>query len=481
MDLMSLFQTKPGMSPDDIAKLLKTDVEALKKYEAAYASAALTDDTFDEPNSRQAADAMEPLAVNDMNGDQKMIMDRIVEELVSESSVFIYEGGRVKMSPAKGLPDRNSLVTVDELKAVFDISTTPQLGGGIQKRDTNMDAASMLLAMLDGFMDESKPRELRQHFYQTFRWGLDIQDLDPITYEILGCNKNSMSHWLPQMINPVDTQGFFRIPATRIMKVPMNMLQLTRCDYFGLTPATLNIVDRVCQKVFELDESKTYFIKTGTYSSKFDFRNAKVTTPKEVREIGEYLLYIHNQANMMASPLNVNVATKRPGGIYGVSTTNEWVVREYIPDLDMPVNPTIYKGLPLHTEYRVFVDFETCEVLGITPYWEPDTMKKRFAEGCDRSIHDLHDYTIYKAHEETLMRRYNENKDQIRLQIGELIRDHNVALNGQWSIDIMQNGKDFWLIDMALAENSAFYTKCVPVEKRRPVKENWIPNLKGVN
>ena len=40
--------------------------------------------------------------------------------------------------------------------------------------------------------------------------------------------------------------------------------------------------------------------------------------------------------------------------IYGVSTTNEWVVREFIPDKEG--NPCIYHGLPLHTEYRVFVD-----------------------------------------------------------------------------------------------------------------------------
>lgn len=57
----------------------------------------------------------------------------------------------------------------------------------------------------------------------------------------------------------------------------------------------------------------------------------------------------------MASPLS------QPS-IYGVSTTNEWVVREFIPDKEG--NPCIYKGLPLHTEYRVFVDCDTDEVLG---------------------------------------------------------------------------------------------------------------------
>lgn len=49
--------------------------------------------------------------------------------------------------------------------------------------------------------------------------------------------------------------------------------------------------------------------------------------------------------------------------IYGAATTNEWVVREFIKDKEN--NPCIYKGLPLHTEYRVFIDADTKEVLGI--------------------------------------------------------------------------------------------------------------------
>ena len=56
----------------------------------------------------------------------------------------------------------------------------------------------------------------------------------------------------------------------------------------------------------------------------------------------------------------------------------------------------------------------------------------------------------------------------------------NVKLTGQWSIDIMQNGDSFWIIDMALAEQSSFYAQEVPASKRVPVSENaedWIPKL----
>ena len=40
----------------------------------------------------------------------------------------------------------------------------------------------------------------------------------------------------------------------------------------------------------------------------------------------------------------------------------------------------------------------------------------------------------------------------------------HLNLKGQWSLDIMQNGSDFWAIDMALADQSAL-SDCVPAGK----------------
>ena len=43
----------------------------------------------------------------------------------------------------------------------------------------------------------------------------------------------------------------------------------------------------------------------------------------------------------------------------------------------------------------------------------------------------------------------------------------------------MRDGDDYWLIDMAPAERSAYYGQTVPEGKRRPMMENWIPELEG--
>lgn len=240
-------------------------------------------------------------------------------------------------------------------------------------------------------------------------------------------------------------------------------------DLFGMNSRqaaamTHGDVDEWAKKVFGLEADGDYFIKTGTYSSKFDFRNVRVHDPKEIDELGEYLLFIHFQALQMASPLC------RPC-IYGVSTTNEWVVRRFISDMEM--RPTIYNGLPLRTEYRVFVDCDTDTVLGIHPYWDPKVMKSKFDSASDPD--SLHDAITYRAAEPELMRTYEANKDRVTALVAELLP--NLDLAGQWSIDIMQDGDDLWLIDMALAENSAFYRETVPAALMRPSEEHWMPEL----
>lgn len=90
------------------------------------------------------------------------------------------------------------------------------------------------------------------------------------------------------------------------------------------------------------------------------------------------------------------------------------------------------------------------------------------------SPHNIHDSVIYRMHEGTLMQRYKENKDLVLEQAKKLIQD--IPLKGQWSMDIMQNGTDFYVIDMALAVQSAL-VHCVPKNRLKGVQENWIPEI----
>lgn len=452
---------------DRIAEMLKISPEALATFERTYEANVLSDDPDDGifgTSAKQAA----AMRSNERPQDEvtQQLIDRIVEELKFLTPVLEVSSDKITVRDFLALPEGAEFVTAKEVNAL-PVEYRPRLAGNLIQKDLGVKSYVACLEFYAKAQMEKDPRKAQQ-MYHLFRQGLDILDLDEVLYEVIGTNPNSIGHWLPALERACERQSFFKIPETKIVKVPLTMLQLTRLDYMSLTRTTLDIVDAWAREVFALDENKEYFIKTGTYSSKFDFRNAHVHGAKEVRELGEYLLFIHNQAIQMASPLCTPC-------IYGVSTTNEWVVREFIPDKEN--NPCIYKGMPLHTEYRVFIDCDTDEVLSIVPYWEPETMKKRFGEGTDAdSPHQLHDYAIFKAHEEMLMNRYNQNREKV-LDGVKIILPF-LDLKGQWSLDVMQNGDEFWLIDMALAETSAFYNS-VPPALRRPTKENWIPRIPG--
>lgn len=453
---------KNDLSREEIAQILQTVPGALEEFEKAYAENSLADtgNLFEE--SRKSAKKDIPYDIQGIDKDKlSNLINRIVAELLSETRVLSYTNHRTDVYDFSHM-EMPEPVSKEEIYSLPQ-NLRPQLTGNLVQRDIKEPAYIALLSMYQKYKEGETAKE-RELSYHMFRQGLDILDLDPITYNILGMNPNSMGHWFPALVDAVEGQDFFKIPATKILKVPLPILQLTRLEYASLTKTTMHIVDNYCMKAFRLDPFQQYFVKTGTYSSKFNFRNAYVHGEKEVRELGEYLLFIQNQACIAAGPLT------QPS-IYGMSTTNEWVVREYIPDPEG--NPCIYQGLPLRTEYRLFVDFDTDEVLGIAPYWDPDVMKERFGHRGDAdSPHNIHDYEIFLMHEKVLMSRYKKSRNTVVEHMKKMLPQIN--LEGQWSVDIMQNGEDFYIIDMALAVNSAL-KECIPKGRLRPVQENWLP------
>lgn len=363
------------ISKEDIAKLLKTTPEALEAFEQAYHTQVIqkmpdTGNLFDmdAKSTKDAVKKKEGRRVTKLSQKVDELVSRIVKELLAQAILYSYDGSIAQVEKALCEATRNPVTNSDLCK--LPESIRPQLTGSLAKIDVPDQTYMELLQQYFTYKKSKDPAK-RKNAYHMFRQGLDILDLDPVTYEILGMNPNAMGYWFPELVSAVKAGSIFKLPKTKILKVPLTMLQLTRLDYGSLNPTTLRIVDEFCYKAFDLKEENEYFVKTGTYSSKFNFRNAHIVGAKEVRELGEYLLFIQNQACMAAGPLSQPC-------IYGMSTTNEWVVREYIKDKEN--NPCIYKGMPLHTEYRVFVDFDTDEILGMTPYWRSDIMKQRLGK-----------------------------------------------------------------------------------------------------
>ena len=456
------------ITKEEIAEMLSVSPEFLAEFEKQYKKCGdieeKNNDNFFKVNAKQASSALEH--ADDVRVDG--LVSRIVNELLAQTELYCYDGktGSYKDLGADILQAPEGPVRAEDILSLPE-EIRPQLAGNLIQKDISGEAYPVILSLYKKYLDSTDAKE-KQMSYNLFRQGLDIQDLDPVLYEIIGMNPNSIGNWFPKLVEAVRLQDFFKLPETTIVKVPLPLLQLTRLPYDGLTPTTVQILDRYCMKAFSLDEAKEYFIKTGTYSSKFDFRNARVYSPKEVREIGEYLLFIHFQALQMASPLSSPC-------IYGVSTTNEWCVREYISPKE--VLPTIYHGLPLRNEMRAFIDFDAEEpVLGIVPYWHPEVMMKKLGEDADTGDLDgIHDYGTYCAGKDKIMQQFESSKDMVQKQLHKLAKE--MDMHGQWSMDIMQNGNDFYIIDMALAKDSAL-KEYLPAGVIKPVEENWIPNLR---
>ena len=465
MDMISGDDTANILSLDGMAEILNMKPEMLKEFESRYRkeaiSIALNDGSYYDVSLSQVKNTK--ITERELPKVLDDIIERIVEGLLLQTVAHSVKNGILSQTRFEA-PKGFRSVTAQELKALPK-EMRPQLTESLICRDMP-ESSSVLLFMYKKYLEEKNPG-LKKQYYGMFRSGLDFLDLDEILYRILGQNPNTIGNWLPAVAEANKDTGFFKIPDTVWLKVPITLLQLTRLEYSQLNPVTLQILDRYCKRAFSLDENGDYFIKTGTCSSKFDFRNARVTTPKEVNELGEYLCFVHNQAVQMAGPLN------KPCGIYGMGTTNEWAVRQFIPDSEG--RPAIYKGLPLRCEYRVFVDFDEKAVLGMTPYWRKDVMTRRFSQGTDKdSVHMRHDYVAYRASEKWLESRYQKNKGKIRDEVLKLVQ--NTCLTGQWSIDIMQDGQDFYLIDMAVADQSAL-NDCVPKGLLKSYPEKWIPRL----
>ena len=62
-----------------------------------------------------------------------------------------------------------------------------------------------------------------------------------------------------------------------------------------------------------------------------------------------------------------------------------------------------------------------------------------------------------------------ENKNIVIQKLRDMLPQIN--LTGQWSVDVMQNGSDFYIIDMALAANSAL-KECVPDGLLKSIEED---------
>lgn len=277
---------------DALAAFLGTNPATLKEFENKYLN-----DCLPEPTR----------TVNSANieiTDEKLnkLCDDIVSNLLSVTDV---RNATFNLSiPDKIMDiDRETLMNLPE-------ELRPMCTDRLMTKDIAVNAYETLFWYYKKYVESEN-----EECFMRFKQGLSILDLDPVCYETLSYNMNSMGYWFPKIHSMNQDSEAFKIPNTAIMKVPMPVLQLSRLEYSLINPVTKKIINDFVHRAFLLEDDKTYFVKTGTFSNKFDFRNCKVSG-SEVKKLGEYLLYDSYCASQMTSPLNIP-------SIVGPALTNE--------------------------------------------------------------------------------------------------------------------------------------------------------------
>lgn len=200
----------------------------------------------------------------------------------------------------------------------------------------------------------------------------------------------------------------------------------------------------------KMENYKLYSIKNGCFSNKFDFATCLATK----QNLAEQLWKINYESAMFET-----------GGY------TELVVRELIPNSTSFENPTIYNGMPLREEIRVFYNLDTKQIEYIVDYWDYDYCRNNIASKTDQIIFDW-------FHNKMIGREINHNNKLN--QIIETIKKNiytlkfDTELEGIWSIDFLyeQYTDTIWLIDMARGYRSAYYD----INKLKPETREMILN-----
>lgn len=280
--------------------------------------------------------------------------------------------------------------------------------------------------------------------------------------------EETFSNWFPQLKTAIDnTDTSFTYPESKVVELPFEMVQLIERELES-PDALIPKLQKYLESEFDLSDDKTYFIKTGVFSNKFDFKTCKLDNYKDF-------------ANQLYSIWYTAF-------LVGATKTNEVVVREYIE----PVEPLthIYNGMPLNVEFRAFVDIKGAdsELIDVINYWHPTAMHNLGDEqlknlpleklgtlakelgSVERTgqTERMLDYCNYRLVEADLVEQFNKYRDLVGKEVLKIAKsidvDNNEHLNGKWSIDVMMNGDKFYVIDAATMGRSALADLVKPTE-----------------
>ena len=242
---------------------------------------------------------------------------------------------------------------------------------------------------------------------------------------------NNFSYWFPYV------KDIFKCPQTVIIKLPIPVADTVLEDKREKNKEKVRqFVESEClPKIREniTTISPFVFMKNARFSNKFDFNNS-CRVYKETDDITNKLCYI-NYAGMCVDALGFT----------------EVVFREFI-DFEDEETATIYNGMPIRPEYRVFYDFDKKKIVHIHDYWDFD-----YVYG---NLQTLTDKIVFSNVKDDYQEKWKEYLPLIQETVEKSRINEVTNLKGCWSMDFLYANEEVYLIDMAQAKNSAYREYC---------------------
>ena len=248
--------------------------------------------------------------------------------------------------------------------------------------------------------------------------------------------QNNFSFWFPKVEHcgiAVPKTFFTKLPSVEENEMAQRLYESFYVENYRESIATIHewLDKDIIPCLKEKDLTGHIFVKNATFSNKFDAN--KSCNLYGIDSLADAILRINYEALCC-----------------GAEGTTEIVVREYI-ESDLRRTPCIYNGLPLRNEFRVFYDFDNNCPIFTANYWDWDYVYPH--------LHYATDKIIFAHEREHIERVFEEKKEEVQELVAKAMKNVE-GLDGQWSIDILLDewGK-YWLIDMAVAQQSAYWDK----------------------
>lgn len=253
----------------------------------------------------------------------------------------------------------------------------------------------------------------------------DIQFTLPTDEEIFNrtsqedkSDPNTFSNWFGRL------KTHFKTPRSIITSLTFDEMMLLKPEEKSTDQVAIQQFNaRLNQLVVDAGLHYPIFMKNGVFSNKFDFEEScLINSPDEFFDKLYNIIY--------------------GGCMVGARLSNEVVLRELVA---VPQDVKIYNAMPLNIEFRVFVNFDTQEIVEILDYWHDSIVSRLPPEQIE----------LFKQHKENMAPKFEQFKTVLQTELENALRNKEFDLNGSWSVDFLLDvNNELWLIDMAFAGQS---------------------------